>query len=90
MPRVKLNHEIAKLDALAEAAPDHVLARGYRERATELRDQHPQVTDDALAEAGEMVRGYTKAAARSPVVSALAGRGPLTRTGFTGMIYKTG
>jgi hypothetical protein len=94
MPKRELDQQLADLAELADAAPDHVLRRGYRERADALREQHPQVSDDDLAAAGRAVQsnrgGVDHLLALKATRAAIARNAPLTRTAPPGMLYKTG
>jgi hypothetical protein len=99
MPRVQLDQQLADLAELADAAPDHVLRRGYRERSAALVDQHPQVSDDDLAAAERAVSSNRSSvdhlmalkAARDRLAAGKAKSTPLTRAAApAGYLYKTG
>jgi hypothetical protein len=99
MPRAQLDQQLADLAELADAAPDHVLRRGYRERAAALREQQPQVSDDDIAAAGRAVSSNRSSvdhlmalkAARDRLAAGKAKSAPLTRAAApAGYLYKTG
>jgi hypothetical protein len=81
MPRAKFDAELAQLGSQASATGDHVLARGYRERATALKDANPQISDADLAKAARAVRNSTHRA--DHLIAAKT-----SRTATAGMLYK--